>query len=113
MMRMDRCVVSVVPSTFIQASECAVRLVSKDQSQVLGISRRHAKIEWDSSIGGHVLVDTNSANGVFLNGKKMRKATPIRLKEGDVMTFGAAKVTNSPGCPIIATTEFAYRFGKR
>ena len=70
-------------------------------------------IRWNDSLSAHVLIDNNSANGLFINGTRARKGGSIRLKEGDVITFGKGDVTKGvDGRPHVATTEFAYMFTK-
>ena len=57
-------------------------------------SRRHAVLEEDP--GGPIVRDTGSANGVFVNGKKVARAT---LREGDQVQVGdlVLKVLPPPG----------------
>ena len=53
------------------------------------VSRVHAFIGRHRS--GWVLVDKGSANGTFLNGRRVTR--PVALRDGDQIMFGAVKVT--------------------
>ncbi len=55
------------PITIGRASDCGIRVESEY------LSRHHAVLSWDES-GWHVR-DTNSTNGVFVNGRLVREAT--------------------------------------
>ncbi|MBV8727131.1 MAG: DUF3662 domain-containing protein [Candidatus Eremiobacteraeota bacterium] len=48
------------------------------------VSRRHARIE--TSSGEPILVDLDSTNGTFVNGKRVTE--PLHLSAGNVMTLG-------------------------
>jgi pSer/pThr/pTyr-binding forkhead associated (FHA) protein len=48
------------------------------------ISRRHAQIE--ATNGQYVVSDLGSTNGVFINGRRIESATPLR--DGDVLEIG-------------------------
>jgi pSer/pThr/pTyr-binding forkhead associated (FHA) protein len=50
----------------------------------MGVSRRHVKIEEDPD-RKYLLVDLNSLNGTFVNGKRVKK---ILLSSGDKITIG-------------------------
>ncbi|HWE36019.1 MAG TPA: GGDEF domain-containing protein [Isosphaeraceae bacterium] len=55
------------------------------------ISRHHAALKADDD--GHVrLVDLGSTNGTYLNGERVAPHTPILLRDGDRIRFGAAVV---------------------
>ncbi len=58
------------------------------------ILRRHAEIQRDSN-GRFILLDTNSANGLFVNNEKKLKHT---LQEGDIIEMGdiALRFTQHP-----------------
>jgi hypothetical protein len=74
--------------------------IGRDESNDLqffddGISRFHARVDYDAIAGTHVVVDLGSTNGVFVNGQRIA-AQPalIRLREGDRIEIGgAAEVT--------------------
>ncbi|MFQ5423578.1 MAG: ATP-binding protein [Phycisphaerae bacterium] len=63
------------------------------------VSRRHAEVRLVG--GGWQLVDLNSANGTYLNGKRVER--PVRLKHGDQIRLGgtllvwSGKDENVPG----------------
>ncbi len=70
------------------------------------VSGRHAHIEWREI--SYVIIDDNSTNGTFVNGKRIA-AEPVTLKNGDTVNIGdlamkfvliseddAAKSTNMP-----------------
>ena len=64
--------------------------IGRDESNQLRlgdrqVSRKHAIIAAHPE-GGFVLSDLGSANGTFVNGRRL--VTPILLKGGDVLTFG-------------------------
>lgn len=52
----------------------------------LGVSRRHAKIEFNSS--QLALIDIGSSNGTFVNGVHLPENMPRILAEGDELRFG-------------------------
>jgi FOG: FHA domain len=58
----------------------------------MGISRRHAKLEKDSS-NNFTLTDFNSLNGTFVNNKKVSKAV---LSGGDTITIGKYTIIFEP-----------------
>lgn len=51
------------------------------------ISRRHARVDYDASLGVWKLTDNKSTNGVFVNGIQL-KTDGIDLKNGDILVFG-------------------------
>jgi len=53
------------------------------------VSRRHADLRWQD--GKHVLIDKDSANGTFVNGQRIKGATP--LEPGDVVQIGTFRLT--------------------
>jgi len=60
---------------------------SRDNEMTLNdnsISRRHAEIQRDNN-GHFILLDTSSANGLFVNNEKIRQHT---LQEGDIIEIG-------------------------
>ena len=54
------------------------------------ISRRHAMINTQGH-GEHWLVDLGSANGTYLNGRRVSQ--PCRLKDGDALEIGGFRFT--------------------
>jgi sigma-B regulation protein RsbU (phosphoserine phosphatase) len=52
-----------------------------------GVSRRHASVAQGEE--GWFLEDLGSANGTYLNGRRVR--TPVRLREGDVIGIAAVR----------------------
>ena len=76
--------------------EGAIAILGRDPSCDLVLndvkcSRRHAVVE--ASAQGLAIRDTGSANGVFLNGKKVDRGA---LKEGDVVRLGDILLTVLP-----------------
>lgn len=63
-------------------AECEVHL---DEPTV---SRRHAAIRWRDGLW--VLIDLDSTNGTWLNGRRVRTSAPVR--RGDVVQLGAVPV---------------------
>jgi pSer/pThr/pTyr-binding forkhead associated (FHA) protein len=55
-----------------------------------GVSRLHAAIRKDPS--QVVLVDLDSANGTFLNGKRLKPNEEQSLANGDVVALGSLKM---------------------
>lgn len=53
------------------------------------VSRRHADLRWQD--GKHVLIDKDSANGTFVNGRRITQVTP--LSPGDVVQIGTFRLT--------------------
>ncbi|NJM06613.1 FHA domain-containing protein [Candidatus Gracilibacteria bacterium] len=51
-----------------------------------GVSRKHAIIS--TRDGGYMLEDLASANGTFINGRKLAAQTPTALHNGDEVKFG-------------------------
>lgn len=49
------------------------------------ISRVHSEIRWDQATSGFVVVDRNSTNGTFVNGKPVKRR---RLADGDKVSVG-------------------------
>ena len=56
------------------------------------VSTRHATLSWNGS--GWVLEDLGSTNGTRVNGKQVRKSTPV--KSGDIVEFGRVKTKIVP-----------------
>ncbi len=51
------------------------------------ISRQHARIERHAD-DGHYLVDTSRHQATYLNGRRLREARPVRLRDGDRIRIG-------------------------
>lgn len=51
-----------------------------------GVSRRHAIIA--ARADGYVLEDLGSANGTFVNGRRLEPETPNLIRNGDELKFG-------------------------
>jgi hypothetical protein len=62
------------------------------------ISRNHAVLEWEN--GQLFLTDTNSGNGVFLNGKRLLREHGVLCREGDKITFAdiSYRVSKEASC---------------
>lgn len=54
------------------------------------VSRKHLQIRLDEKTGGYLALDMKSANGVFVNGRKIEAET--QLAEGDLMELGKSKI---------------------
>lgn len=52
------------------------------------VSRKHAKIVLDGNSGEIFLIDMNSTNGTFVNGKRITPQEKVRLQRGDKIMFG-------------------------
>jgi pSer/pThr/pTyr-binding forkhead associated (FHA) protein len=52
----------------------------------LGVSRRHAKIERNGNILS--LIDLNSSNGTFVNGRRLASGQAYILRDGDEIRIG-------------------------
>jgi signal transduction histidine kinase len=81
----------------LQGPDKGRTLIAQDDHAVLGrtsdlelsdhtVSRRHADLK--RADGGWILTDLNSANGTYLNGVRLQKAT--RLKHGDQVRLGSS-----------------------
>ena len=55
------------------------------------VSRKHAEIR-RLSAGDWEIVDTNSSNGTFVNGKRLPKQTPVRLSANSMIAIGRVVV---------------------
>jgi pSer/pThr/pTyr-binding forkhead associated (FHA) protein len=55
------------------------------------VSRKHLQVRADG--GKHFALDMNSANGVFINGRKLE--SEIELAEGDELSLGSSKLAYS------------------
>ncbi len=57
------------------------------------VSRFHAQIEWQKSNNRFVLTDLGSANGTFINGKKIKMREPQPLNERDKIRIASTVYT--------------------
>lgn len=57
------------------------------------ISRHHLQVKLNSEANGHLAIDFTSANGVFLNGKRIEAETP--LANGDLIQLGNTSIIYS------------------
>ena len=55
------------------------------------ISRQHARIVADA--GGYFLEDLGSANGTFLNDRRLPPGVPTRMRNGDRVRIGKTQLT--------------------
>jgi hypothetical protein len=68
--------------------------IGRDESNDLqffddGISRFHARVDYDAIAGTHVVVDLGSTNGVYVNGQRIAaQPASTRLREGDRIEIG-------------------------
>ena len=56
-----------------------------------GVSRQHARIVADA--GGYFLEDPGSANGTFLNDRRLPAGVPTRMRNGDRVRIGKVQMT--------------------
>ena len=56
------------------------------------LSRRHAKILW-SDDGFYLREEIGTSNGTFINGKRLKTGSPVKLEDGDEIRFGFIKTT--------------------
>lgn len=54
------------------------------------ISRKHAQVHFDNSVGKYVVVDARSANGLYLNEVLVPVEAP--LKDGDALRLGDTRL---------------------
>lgn len=54
------------------------------------VSRRHAEIQWVGE--GYSILDLESTNGTWVNGKRIAPGQPVRLKDGDHVAVGRLSV---------------------
>ncbi|XP_032221760.2 E3 ubiquitin-protein ligase rnf8 [Nematostella vectensis] len=82
------------PLTFgrVISTETNVRLLSKQTP--LMVSRKHATVAY--SAGEWTIVDHESLNGVFINGRKIPVNSPEPLSIGDKITLGVAVNSGHP-----------------
>ncbi len=55
------------------------------------VSRHHARIVADA--GGYFLEDLGSANGTFLNDRRLPHGVPTRMRNGDRVRIGKVQLT--------------------
>lgn len=77
-----------------------------DPKQDLDVSTRHGEIRLVGS--RYAILDSNSTNGTFVNGKRVPPGGSLELNNNDVIAFGAqgptvsVSVSPQPGAPIVA-----------
>ena len=90
------------PFAFLKSSDLTYKLLipsttigrDPDSDIVLNhpsISKRHAVINYDSKINNAFITDLNSSYGTFLNESKISGNVPIKLSQGDILTFGQSE----------------------
>jgi serine/threonine protein kinase len=52
------------------------------------VSRRHAKLWFDTASGHWYLADIQSANGTFVNNARLQPNQAVALNDGDILNFG-------------------------
>jgi len=57
------------------------------------ISRHHLQVKRNSETNGHLAIDFTSANGVYVNGKRITAETP--LANGDLVQMGNTSIVYS------------------
>jgi FHA domain len=60
------------------------------------VSRRHATIRWDPGSGTHLLADHGSANGTYLN--RRRISGPVSLLDGALIHVGSSELRYRRRC---------------
>ncbi len=92
-----------IPSLYISGlnmPQCEQYLVNKTRFSIgsgeendcvinypsLGLSRKHCVIEYDGQI--YTIEDQNSANGTFVNGKRLLSGVKTQLRGGDQIRLG-------------------------
>ena len=56
------------------------------------ISKKHSKIEFDTQTNNAFLIDLNSTHGTYINDMKLNPNQSIKLKSGDVLSFGQSEI---------------------
>ena len=56
------------------------------------ISKKHAKIDYDTQANNGFLIDLNSTHGTFINDMKLNPNESIKLKSGDIISFGQSEI---------------------
>jgi RND superfamily putative drug exporter len=70
--------------------------IGRDESNDLqffddGISRFHARVDYDAVAGTHVIVDLGSTNGVYVNGRRIAaQPASSKLRDGDRLEMGGS-----------------------
>ena len=67
------------------------------------VSTRHACLFLDDADDAYKLVDSSSTNGTHLRGRELKAGEPVRIFDGDVITFGMVDC-------LFFSSEGAYRF---
>ena len=55
-----------------------------------GVSRAHASLVWEPTLGAHVLRDLDSANGTFIDGRRVERS--ITLYDGARLRLGSLEL---------------------
>ena len=97
--------ISLKPRTRIGRDDVNDVVFSED----LMVSRFHAEVVGNSS-GGFDVIDLKSANGTFVNGQSVKRAT---LKVGDLLTIGSAVMTFARGSLEPLDNEGGFSFTAR
>jgi pSer/pThr/pTyr-binding forkhead associated (FHA) protein len=63
-------------ATLTRDAEMGIISIGRSQNATIrlpdkGVSRCHASLSWDPVVGAHVLADCESANGTYLNGRRI------------------------------------------
>ena len=84
-----------IPGAMLQLSPSGTRLGRAGDNTIqlpeTSISRYHALITVDAE-GQPRLTDLDTTNGTFLNGKRLPPQTPVPVRDGDRLQFGAEVV---------------------
>lgn len=67
------------------------------------VSKRHACLFIDEVDGAYKIVDSGSTNGTHLRGRELKAGEPVRIFDGDAITFGEVD-------SLFFAPEGAYRF---
>lgn len=59
------------------------------------VSRRHFQMRYDAVREAHVIIDVGSANGVLVNGVRIRRGSPHPLHSGDEILIGRSHLIYS------------------
>jgi pSer/pThr/pTyr-binding forkhead associated (FHA) protein len=82
-------VAAVLQEPVALARNEVVRIGRGDENEVIfplsQVSRHHAEVRFDPQAGAYVIVDRNSINGTFVNGKSVKRR---RLADGDRIGIG-------------------------
>jgi len=72
------------------------------------VSRKHVQIRFDDGTNAYIALDMKSANGMFINGRKIDKE--IDLKDNDEIQIGNSKIVfSTQDFPDKSTAMTAYK----